>query len=166
MTGTDQDNQELVISRIFNAPRSRVWRAWTDPDFVMRWWGPKVFTSPECKIDLQVGGKYIFVMRSPEGRDYYSTGRYLTIEPLNKLIFTDSFADEKGNVVPATYYGMDGNIPLELLVTVLFEDQDGKTKMTMRHEGFPEAEIREQAKIGWSESFDKLSESLMEPIND
>ena len=65
----------------------------------MRWWGPKDFTSPACAIDLCVGGKYLACMRSPEGRDYWSTGVYRAIVPKEKIVYTDNFADAKGNVV-------------------------------------------------------------------
>jgi uncharacterized protein YndB with AHSA1/START domain len=73
---------------------------------------------------------------------------------------TDCFADENGNVVPATHYGMGSDFPLEMLVTVTFEDLGGKTRMTLRHEGLPAGEMLEGAGTGWNESFDKLAESL------
>lgn len=152
--------RELVITRVFDAPRELVWKAWTDPEHVVRWWGPKNYTSPVCKIDFRVGGKYLFCMRSPEGKDFWSTGTYKEIIPPEKIVVTDSFADSEGNVVPATEYGMP-EMPLELQVTVTFEDlSDGKTKMTLRHVGFPEGEMSEMAGAGWNESFDKLAESL------
>jgi len=156
--------QEIVITRIFDAPRDLVWKAWTDPEHFKRWWGPKDFTSPFCKIDLRVGGKYLNCMRGagPDGvvRDFWSTGIYREIVPLQRLVNTDSFADEKGNVVPASHYGMEGDWPLELLVTVTFEEQGGKTKMTLRHVGIPAGEMSDLTAAGWNESFDKLSESL------
>jgi uncharacterized protein YndB with AHSA1/START domain len=157
---TTSTKQELVIERVFDAPRELVWRAWTEPDLFMRWWGPKGFTTPHCEIDLRVGGRLLNCMRSPEGQDYWSTGVYREIVPLERIVCTDSFADEKGNVVPATHYGMTADIPLEMLVTVTFEDLDGKTRMTLRHEGLPAGEMREGAGTGWSESFDKLAEVL------
>jgi uncharacterized protein YndB with AHSA1/START domain len=151
---------ELVIKRIFDAPRELVWKAWTDPDHFKRWWGPKYFTAPFCKMDFQVGGTYLNCMRSPEGQDYWSTGIYKEIIPMERIVFTDSFADAEGNVVPATYYGMSPDFPLEMLVTVTFEDFDGKTKLTLKHVGMPLGETSEQAGAGWNESFDKLAESL------
>jgi len=151
---------ELVITRIFDAPRELVWKAWTDPEHLMRWWGPKVFTCPHCEIDLRVGGKFLNCMRSSEGQDIWSTGVYREIVPMERIVCTDSFADEKGNVVPATHYGMPDNIPLEMQVTVTFEDLDGKTRMTLRHEGLPAGEMSDSAQQGWSESFDKLAEYL------
>ena len=153
----------LVIERVFDAPRELVWKAWSDPEMAMRWWGPKGFTAPACEIDFRVGGKCLFAMQSPdfnEGRPIWSTGVYREIVPLERIVVTDSFADEKGNVVPATDYGMPGDFPLEMLVAVTFEDLDGKTKMTLRHEGLPAGEMREGAGTGWNESFDKLADSL------
>ena len=150
----------LVIERVFDAPRELVWKAWTEPKHLMRWWGPKVFTAPFCKIDLRVGGTFGYCMRSPEGKDYWGTGVYREIVPPERLVYTDSFADEKGNVVPATYYGMNPDMPLEMLVTVTFEEHQGKTKLTLRHVGIPAGADRDGAQQGWSESFEKLAEYL------
>ena len=159
-SATKATERELVITRIFDAPRELVFKAWTEPEQLMRWWGPTEFTSPVCKIDLRVGGKYLFCMRSPDGQDYYSTGVYLKIDPPNEIAFTDSFADAKGNVVSASHYGMGEDFPLELQVRVTFEEVDGKTKMTLRHAGFPPGEHSELAEAGWNGSFDKLAASL------
>ena len=152
--------RELVITRIFDAPREMVWKAWTDPEHLMRWWGPKDFTAPVCKVDLRIGGKYLFAMRSPDGQDFWSTGVYREIVPMKRLVCTDSFADPEGNVVPASYYGMASDFPQEMLVTITFEDLDGKTKLTLRHSGMPGGDEGANAEIGWNQSLDKLAESL------
>ena len=156
----ERRKQGVLIIRIFNAPRELVWKAWTDPDHFKNWWGPKDFTTPFCQIDLRVGGRYLNCMRSPRGRDYWTTGVYREIVPLEKIVCTDSFADADGNVVPATHYGMTADFPLEMLVTVTFEDYEGKTKMTLKHTGLPAGDVSEQTETGWNESFDKLAESL------
>jgi uncharacterized protein YndB with AHSA1/START domain len=153
-------NQDIVITRIFDAPRAVVWKAWTEPEAVMRWWGPKDFTAPVIKIDLRVGGKYLSCMRGPDGKDYWSTGIYREIVEPSLLVNTDSFADEKGNVVPASHYSMEGDWPLVLLVTVKFEEIGGRTKMILRHTGIPAGKMRELCETGWNESFDKLAEYL------
>jgi len=150
----------LTITRIFDAPRELVWKAWTESERFMRWWGPKGFTAPFCSIDFRVGGVYLACMRSPDGKDYWSTGVYREIVPMERIVCTDSFADEKGNVVPATHYGMSADFPLEMLVTITFEQQEGKTKMTLRHAGLPAGTMSDQTNVGWNESFDKLAESL------
>ena len=160
--------QELVITRVFDAPRELVWRAWTEPEHFMRWWGPKEYTTPVCAIDLRVGGKYHYCMRSPEGQDCWGTGVYREIVPYEKIVCTDSFADADGNVVPATHYGMGADFPLELQITVTFEEVEGeedksknkKTKMTLTHVGLPAGQMIEMAGAGWNESFDKLAASV------
>jgi uncharacterized protein YndB with AHSA1/START domain len=159
-----QATDTLVITRTFDAPRDLVWRAWTEPEMLMRWWGPKDFTCPRAEIDPRVGGRYLNCMRGPAGseldRDYWTTGVFKEIVPPERLVYTDSFADERGNVVPASHYGMDGDIPLEMLVTLTFEESGGKTTMTLRHEGLPAGEHQEGANEGWSQSFDKMAEML------
>lgn len=157
-----ETEKDIVITRIFDAPRELVWKAWADPVYFMRWWGPKHFTSPACKMDFRVGGTYLFCMRSPDGQDFWSTGEYREIVPLERIVFTDSFADEQGKVVPATYYGMGEDFPQELVVTVTFENLNGKTRMTVIHQGIPAGEHRDGALQGWNESFDKLAASLNE----
>jgi len=160
LTSREINQQDLVITRTFDAPRDLVWKAWTEPEAMKRWWGPKGFTVPHCIIDFRVGGRTLYCMRSPEGNDFWSTGVYREIVPGERIVTTDCFADEKGNVVPAAHYGMSESFPLEMLVTVTFEEMDGKTRMTMRHTGIPAGTDRDMAREGWSESFDKLAESL------
>jgi uncharacterized protein YndB with AHSA1/START domain len=154
------EGKSILIERIFDAPRELVWKFWTEPEQMMRWWGPKSFTAPYCKMDLRVGGKYLYCMRTPEGQDIWGTGIFREIVKPERLVFTDSFADEKGNVVPASTY-MDLDYPLELLVTVTFEEYEkGKTKLTLRHAGFPANHNPELEGVGWNESFDKLAKIL------
>lgn len=159
---------ELVISRVFDAPRELVWKAWTDCTYVTRWWGPKGFTAPFCKNDIRVGGKSLYAMRAPMGKEVWSgktiwsTGIYREVVPSKRIVTTDSFADEMGNVVPATQYGMNPDFPLELLVTVTFEDYEGKTQLTLHHVGFPSEADRDGAREGWNESLDKFAKVIAE----
>jgi uncharacterized protein YndB with AHSA1/START domain len=155
-------NKALIITRVFDAPRTLVWKAWTDPEQMKRWWGPRDYTAPVISIDLRVGGKYLYAMRGPDGRDIWSAGEYREIVPPGRIVATDNFADEKGTVVPASYYGMTGEWPQELVATMTFAEQKGKTKFTLRHEGLPPGEMIEGAKAGWNESFDKLDKLLEE----
>jgi len=159
---SNENKNELTITRIFNAPRQLVWKAWTDPELCMRWWGPKGFTAPACKIDLRVGGEYLSCMRSPEGQDFWSKGTFREIVAPKRLVMTDSFADKEGNIVPATHYGLGSEFPLEMLITVELEDHDGKTKLTLKHSGVEglNATDRGNMEQGWNESFDKLEEVL------
>jgi uncharacterized protein YndB with AHSA1/START domain len=155
---------KLVITRVFDAPVEEVWKYWTEPELVKRWWGPKIFTCPVVKIDFHVGGKILSCMRGSPApgapvQDFWSTGTYKVIIPMKKFVVTDSFADEKGNVVPSSHYGMEG-FPLEMLVTFEFEEVNGKTKMTLTHSGLENVDekMREGMAQGWNESFDKVVE--------
>lgn len=156
---------ELVITRVFDAPRALAWEAWTAPDMFRRWWGPKGFSAPVARMDLRVGGEYLSCMRSPEGRDYWSKGAYREIVPEKKLVLTDSFADKEGNAVSSEYYGMSG-FPMEMLISVTFEDVGGKTKLTLAHSGIESINDTDRGNMqeGWSQSFDKLAE-LLEQTN-
>jgi uncharacterized protein YndB with AHSA1/START domain len=150
-----------VVERVFDAPVAAVWKAWSDPEAMKRWWGPHGFTAPSATIDFRVGGRYVNCMHSIEqNKDYWSTGTYQEIVPMQRIVTTDSFADENGTVVPASYYGMSPEYPLEMHVIITFEDLGGKTKLKIEHSGMPNATEGDGASKGWSESLDKLAESL------
>jgi uncharacterized protein YndB with AHSA1/START domain len=161
MTASDSarvgtEEQGLVIERIFDAPRELVWRAWTEPEHFKRWYGPKGMSLHACEIDFRVGGRHLFGMRTPDGHDYFTTGVYREIVPLERFVATDSLADEHGNVVP-----MGEDVPFETLITVELEDlADGKTKLTLRQVGWPDDSMATHAGVGWNEAFDKLAEAL------
>ncbi len=150
----------VKITRVFNATPAQVWQHWFDPDQYMCWWGPKDYSACGFIIDKHVGGKYVGCMRGPDGKEVWSTGIYKEIVEPNRFVCTDSFADAHGNVVPPTYYGMQGDFPIELELEVTLEDLGGQTRMTLEHCGIPEGAISEQAAQGWNESFDKLEECL------
>ncbi len=153
---------DLVIERTFYAPLEEVWNAWTQPEMVKKWWGPREYTSPVAIIDFRVGGRTLNCMRGPDGKDIWSTGVYREIIPLKKVVVTDSFADEQGNVVPGSYYGMGDDFPLELLLTVTFTEDHGITHLKLIHSGMPLGEQMDGARDGWSTSLDKLENLLME----
>ena len=98
-------------------------------------------------------------MISAESEEYWSTGVVKEFVPERKLVVTDNFSDEKGNIKPASEYGMAGDWPKELLITVYLEEADGATKMKLRHEGIPD-EMRDDCIQGWNESLDKLENNI------
>jgi uncharacterized protein YndB with AHSA1/START domain len=159
MTKIDPQDNVLTITRDFAQPVELLWEAWTIPASLMLWWGPKNFTTPFCKTDFRIGGKYHFCMRSPEGKDFWTAGVYKEIIPLKRIALTDSFADKDGNIMPASSHGLTGEWPEELIVTVAFEESNGKTKMTMTHAGLPAA-WKDMTGEGWNQMFDKLEEIL------
>ncbi len=158
------DTKTITITRIFDAPRERVWEAFTNPDDVKKWWGPEGFTAPSVKSDFCVGGTFTYAMKGPPNTEWdkthYSGGEYLEIVPMEKLVMTDTFTDEQGNWIDPSTIGMPGEWPKEMKVTVTFEDAgEGKTTMTLTHEGHP-AEMAGDAEKGWSSSLEKFAAIL------
>ncbi len=146
---------ELEITRVFDAPRSLVWRAWTEAELLKQWFGPEGFTIPRCTIDLRVGGKFLLCMRSPEGRDMWLTGTYREIGPVERLVKTESMADAEGNIVDM------GPGPHETLVTVTLEEEgESRTRMTLRHAGLPEGAAQAGANEGYRGAFETLAAVL------
>src|SRR5579862_776151 len=84
----DFTGREYTISRVFDAPRELVWKAWTDPKQMAKWWGPKVMKTPVCEMDVRLGGAYRIVMRAPDGIDYPVKGIFREIKPPERLVFT------------------------------------------------------------------------------
>jgi uncharacterized protein YndB with AHSA1/START domain len=122
-----------VIERVFEAPRELVWRAWTDPEHLVRWWGPDGFATPHCTIDLRVGGRLHLCLRSPEYGELWAGGVFYEIDPPSRLVYGDYFADEEGNRVSPAHYNLGPDLPDETVTSVTFEDLgDGRTKMTLR----------------------------------
>jgi len=153
-------DQELVITRVFDAPRDLVFKAGTEPQRLMRWWGPNGFTTPFCKVDLRPGGVFHYCMRSPEGQDYWGRGVYREIVEPERIVYLDSFADEEGTPVEPAHYGMSPGHPAETLVTVTFTEHGGTTKVTLHH-AVPEAVLeRSGIQQGWTEMLDRLVNEL------
>jgi uncharacterized protein YndB with AHSA1/START domain len=161
--GAKATEPELVITRIIDAPRELVFKAWTEPERVKRWWGPETFTCPACKIDLRPGGKYRICMRSPEGRDYWSAGEYREIVVPERIVVTDYFSDEHGNKVSPTTHGLSEEWPAEMLMTITFEEHGGKTKLTVHQSVSESLAKRFQAVEGWSTMLDKLEAYVAKP---
>jgi uncharacterized protein YndB with AHSA1/START domain len=135
----DAGGAELTITRTFDAPPAIVWITLTIPDLVMKWWGPRHYTCPFAMVDLRVGGRTLYCMQSPDGTDSWSTGIFREVFEPERIVATDSFSDVEGTIMPTSRYGMDGDWPAELLVTISLAKYDGKTRFTLKHAGFPDA---------------------------
>jgi uncharacterized protein YndB with AHSA1/START domain len=156
-------DREFVLTRIINAPRTMVFRAWTDPKQMARWWGPRVFTNPVCEIDARPGGTFLIVMRGPDGVEYPYRGVFLEVVEPERIVYTDSTSEhpeEWHEMVNKHLEDGGGDHSLQLLWTVTFEDLDGKTKLTLRGL-FATAAIRDAfLKIGMSEGWVESLERL------
>ncbi|HUG15075.1 MAG TPA: SRPBCC family protein [Thermomicrobiales bacterium] len=151
LTVTTPGERELLMKREFNAPRELVFEAWTNPEHVSQWFGPRTFTLPVCEIDLRPGGRYHYVMRGPDGADYPMGGDFIEIDPPGRLVYTDRFE-------------IEGMPERESVITLTFEERDGKTFMTM-HTLYQSAEDRDAVLAmgmveGMTETLDRLVELL------
>ena len=154
----------VVIERIFEAPVDLIWQMWIQPEHFKKWYGPKGFTVPVAEMEMLVGGKRLICMASPDGSmKMWTTGEYTEIVPNERLVYTESPADENGNVVSPSAMGMPDGYPATTEVTVLLEDLGGRTIMVMTHAGMP---ADSGAGGGWEQAFDKLADHLETILND
>ena len=164
MTDSNVSEDAVVIERTFDAPKDLIWKMWTLPEHFKKWYGPKGFTVPVAEMDNRVGGKRLICMASPDGSmKMWTTGEYVEIVPKERLVYTESMADENGNVVSPSAMGMPDGYPATTEVTVLLEDLGGRTKMVMTHAGVPASS---GAGGGWEQAFDKLAEHIETVLND
>ncbi len=155
---TVSEIERMVITRVFDAPRELVWKAWTDPKYVMQWWGPKGFTAPVCQMDFRVGGKSLLCMKAPDGKELWSAVEYHEIILHEKIVSSMYFSDPDGNKVEPAQYGIEHEAIADAYDVTLFEDLgDGRTKLT-----FTGNEAMESAKDsgqleGWNQILDKVA---------
>jgi uncharacterized protein YndB with AHSA1/START domain len=140
--------REVVITRLFDAPRALVFRAWTDPKQMAQWWGPHHFTNPVCEIDARVGGAFRIHMRGADGVVYPMVGTFSEVVPPERLVFTAQAQDHAGTPL------------LESVTTVTFEEQGGKTKLTVQARAVGLAPVAPQMlggmEAGWTQSLERL----------
>ena len=137
----------LRIERDFKAPRELVYRAWTDPEHLARWWGPEGMTASHVELDPRVGGRYRCSMMSPDGNELWVRGTYREVVEAERLVF--SWAWET-----------DGKPGQETQVTLEFHEIAGGTRLVVIHDGFETEDSRDQHRFGWSSSLDCLAKTL------
>lgn len=145
---TKPAERELVITRLFDAPRELVFEAWTDPKHLAQWWGPRDYPAAQVKLDVRPGGAWRHCLRSTEtGNDLWHRGVFREVVAPERLVFTFAWEEE-------------GERGLETLVTVTFADDGGKTRMTLRQTPFQSDGERDGHQGGWNSTFDRLADHL------
>ena len=148
-------DREFVMERVFDAPRKLVWQVWTQPEHLTQWWGPQGCTLPVCTVDLRPGGTWHYCIRGPEGEENWSKTTYHEVVEPERLVYSDAFSDETGNVIE----GMP-----QMIVTLTFDDLDGKTKVTAHSQFASAADLQALLNMGVaqgaSETWDRLATYL------
>jgi uncharacterized protein YndB with AHSA1/START domain len=145
LAGSDR---EIVVTRVFDAPRRLVFRAWTDPELAVHWWGPRGFTSISCEMDVRPGGKWRRSMRSPDGSLRCAHGVYREIVAPERLVFTYAWEDADGR---------PGN---ETLVSVGFIERGRRTELTLRQGFFETVTASDSHRGGWTGCLERFAEYL------
>jgi len=147
-TAATDPRREVTITRVFDAPRALVFKAWTRPEHLSRWWGPHGFTVHVCEIDFRVGGGWHIRMRSPQGVEDRQRGVIRELVAPERFVFTYAFEDE---------HGTRGH---ETIVTVTFADAGSKTEVTIRQGIFELVKVRDEHIWGWGEALDNFAAYL------
>ena len=162
---TVNEIDRMVVTRVFDAPRELVWKAWTDPKYIMQWWGPKGFTAPVCKMDFRVGGKFLCCRRSPDGQEFWNATEYYEIVPLEKIVSLMYFADPNGNKVDPAELGIEHEAIEDAFDVTTFEDLgNGKTKLTFTGNEHMESAKNSGQLEGWNQILDKIADVLKELV--
>jgi uncharacterized protein YndB with AHSA1/START domain len=143
--GHDQSKNELVITRIFDAPRELVFKLWTDPEHVAQWWGPHRFKTTVQEMNVRVGGRWRYAMRGPDGNDHPFDGVYLAVAEPERLVFEGS---------------IHGDSSQSVWTEVTFTEQAGKTKVTVHQVFSFESAATRGASMGWNQQLDRLTAYL------
>lgn len=157
MTNSPESNESVVIERTFDSPLAAIWSMWTEPEHFKAWYGPTGASIPVAEMDVKVGGarRICMEMRTPNGpMQMWFTGTYLDVIENRRLVFTESMADENGNLVSPATMGMPASHPMTTEVRVELEDIDGKTGMVLTHIGISSDS---PGAAGWAMAFDKLA---------
>lgn len=156
--------RNMTLTRTFDAPVEAVWKHWSDSDKVMKWWGPKGFTSPLAKMDFREGGVSLVCMRAPKefgGIDMYNTWTYKKIVPHERLEFVLNFTDKDGAKLDPAKMGLPPGIPPEVPHVITFKSLgDKKTELTIVESGYTTDQAVETSRAGMEECLDKMAASL------
>jgi len=160
---TSPQTQDIVLTHVFHAPVSAVWKAWTDPELIRRWWGPDHFDCPSATVDFREGGAALVSMRSIEFGfpEQFSTWRFTKIVPMERIEYTHHLADREGKDVKPSSIGMPADFPEDVHHIITFEDLgDGTTKLTVTEEAWPMGQMRELSKMGMEQCLEKMAKVL------
>ncbi|OWJ68674.1 SRPBCC family protein [Inquilinus limosus] len=151
MTATPASDRELVLSRLIDAPREKLFRAWTEPELMKQWFTPRPWTTPVIEVDLRPGGSNLIVMRGPDGTEFPNRGVYLEVVKNERLVFTDAYTKAWEPSEKPFFTGI-----------ITFEDEGGKTRYTARAVHWTVADREAHEKMGFHEGWGICADQLAE----
>ena len=155
--------ERMVVTRVFDVPRELVWKAWTDPKYVVQWWGPKDFAAPVCKMDFRVGGKSLLGMKTPDGQEFWNAIEYHEIVLHEKIVSLMYFSDSEGKMIDPATLGIEHEAVEGAYDVTLFEDLgNGRTKLTFIGNEPMESAKNSGQMDGWIEILDKVAAVVAE----
>jgi uncharacterized protein YndB with AHSA1/START domain len=146
---TPANDRELVLNRLLDAPRDKVYQCWTTPALVKQWFAPKPWAVPSAEMDVRPGGASRVVMRGPDGTEFPNPGQYLEVVPNERLVFTDAYL---GDWVPSEKPFMT--------VTLTFEDEGGKTRYIARVRHWTVADREQHEQMGFHQGWGLCADQL------
>ena len=153
----------VSITRVYDAPRELVFKAWTEPERLVRWYAPRGCTTLDCRVDLRVGGAFHYGIRNPEFGDCRCRGVYLEIVEPERIVFELGFDEEAGGPAVPPHIEAEADWPRKTVVTVEFAERDGKTVLTL-HQTVRESIARRTGALpSWYQMLDRLAELLATP---
>lgn len=148
-TTTTTDGRDLILTRVINAPRDKVFKAWTDPKLLVKWFAPLPWTTPVAQTDIRAGGSSLIVMRDPDGSEFPNRGVYLEVVPNERLVFTDAYSQ-----------AWEPSDKPFMTVILTFDDLGGKTKYTARLKHWTVADCEQHEKMGFHGGWAMCAEQL------
>ncbi len=146
-------DRELVLTRLIDAPREKVYRAWTDPSVLRQWFAPAPYTTPKAELDVRPGGSNLIVMRGPDGQDMPNRGVYLEVVPNERLVFTDAY----------TSAWEPAEKPF-MTVILTFDNEGGKTRYTALVRHFTVADREAHEKMGFHQGWGLCTDQLAKVV--
>ena len=154
----------MVLTRTFDAPVARVWKAWSASEDVKQWWGPQGFTCPLAEMDFRDGGTSLVCMRAPAeygGMELYNTWTYTRIVPMQEIEFIQNFADQDGNPIAPAAAGLPESIPYAVRHVLTFKAAgENATEFTVTEYGYSDEQTVEMSRSGMEQCLDKMAAML------
>jgi uncharacterized protein YndB with AHSA1/START domain len=155
---------DVNVAREFDAPVDRLWRAWTEPDDLLHWWGPAGFECTRAIADVREGGRIFVTMKAPAeygGFEQHSTWNITHLEPLRTIAYVFTFADEGGNRITPEQAGIPPGVPADGQHEVRLTDAgDGRSRLAMTERGYTTAEARDLSQQGLEQCLDKMADLI------